>query len=201
MLVNAANNGVTTMYKNKAMTLIELLVILAILGIIFSLTTPSLQQFMEQYRHRAVGHQLFSSLNYARSIAIFRQRYVVLCTSSDNISCNNTKDWSSGAIIFIDDNGNKTREDNEELLQRINPVPTGSALHFANARSYLVYKPNGGVQLAGNFKYCPANNLATLAWTIIFSLTGRPYFGRDKNDDGIAEDTDSKNLTCPIATK
>lgn len=177
-------------------TLIELMITLTILGIIAAYAVPSFNQFIEDNRNRNAGHELFRSLNYARSIAVSRQRWVSLCASTDGTSCSGKKDWTSGGIIFQDNNRNGNREAEEELLQLVRPAPDSSTLTLGSAQSYLRYKADGRLDWTGNFQYCPPSGQAESGWIIVFHYSGRPYFGRDNNGDGIVETGSAKNLSC-----
>jgi hypothetical protein len=46
--------------------------------------------------------------------------------------------------------------------------------------------------------YCPEDQDRFISKVIIWNVAGRPYFGKDKNNDGIAENGSSKNLVCSL---
>lgn len=67
----------------RGFTLIELVMTVAILGILISLGVPSLVDLVRDQRVKTVVGDLYSSIVYARSEAITRNANVVICTSGD----------------------------------------------------------------------------------------------------------------------
>lgn len=184
------------MNRSSGFTLIELMLTIAVLGIVSAFALPSFNQFIENNRNRQMGRELFGSLNYARAIAASRQKTIALCASSDGATCNAGSDWKYGGIVFQDDNRNGKRDAGEELLQRVAAAPDNSTLSLHSLQSHLRYKPDGRLAWTGNFQYCPPSREETSGWIIVFHLTGRPYFGRDSDGDGAAETGRGDNLDC-----
>ncbi|MFV8784181.1 GspH/FimT family pseudopilin [Microbulbifer sp. SA54] len=178
-------------------TLVELLVTLAVLGIVATLAIPAFTNMSENIRNKAIGRELFSSINLARTIAVSRQKHVVLCASSDAASCNQRNNFSYGGIIFLDENKDGSRTADEQVLQTIPAAPENSSLFLRGGLfPHLRYKPDGTLTSGGHFRYCPRNGEASDGWIIVYYWSGRPYFGRDGNGDGIAENGQGDNLSC-----
>jgi len=83
-------------------TLVEAMVVVALLGILTAVATPSFVSLMQ--RNRAAGeiNSLIGDLQFARSEAIKRGLPVSLCTSSNGSTCLGTPNWHSGWIVFTD---------------------------------------------------------------------------------------------------
>lgn len=89
------------MLKNqKAFTLIELLVAMVVAGITLGIAVPLFNVQMLNSRSIAVGEELATAINFARSEAVKRSGRVTICASSDGNSCTGT--WIQGWIVFVD---------------------------------------------------------------------------------------------------
>jgi type IV fimbrial biogenesis protein FimT len=91
------------MQKNqKAFTLIELMVALAILAVALGLALPNFKNAVANNRSVGTGGELVTALNFARTEAIKRGKRVTLCTTTDGASCLATSDWTKGWLVFTD---------------------------------------------------------------------------------------------------
>lgn len=185
-------------FDNRGFTLVELMVTIALLSIIAALAVPSFSDMIDRHRNQTAARQLFGSLNYARSMAVSRQRTVTICGSDDGSSCNGSSNWSAGGLVFIDSDEDHDLGASEELLRQIRSVPENASLTLALsfAREYLRYTPTGGLELQGSLKYCPPDDETESGWILVFHVTGRPYFGIDNNGDGVVEDGSGDPLVC-----
>jgi len=110
--------------KQYGFTLIELIVTLAIAAIITTAAVPSLQNFIQNNRMSTAVHHFVTTLNLARSEAVKRGERVTVCKSDDLINCTVSDGWEQGWIVFVDSNGNGTRQAPGEILLRTqNPLP------------------------------------------------------------------------------
>ena len=82
--------------------LIELVVTLAVLGILVSIAVPRMTQFIERQRLIGATNSLLNSMHYARSEALKRSHRVTVCPSSDGLACRDDGDWSDGWLLFAD---------------------------------------------------------------------------------------------------
>jgi len=90
------------MKKYSGFTLIELVVAMAIVGILLTLAVPSLKAYMQNNRLIAASNDLLSALHIARSEAIKLNKRVSICDSTDGENCTGTGNWDTGWIVFID---------------------------------------------------------------------------------------------------
>jgi type IV fimbrial biogenesis protein FimT len=116
-------------------SLTELLVALAVIGILVGLATPSYRQFSGNSRTVATTNSLVGALAVARSEALRRATPVTICGSSDLQSCNTT-DWSNGWIVFTDGSVAGTVDGTDRIIQAW-PAPGG------NSKVSLAYQPTG----------------------------------------------------------
>ena len=107
----------------RGFTAIELMVTLAILGVLMALAGPSFAQWMESWRVRQATEQLRDTLQFARSEAIKRSGQVVIQKIPNNTngctSAPNSSDWGCGWTVCHDTNNSGTCTAADTLLQRI----------------------------------------------------------------------------------
>jgi type IV fimbrial biogenesis protein FimT len=72
----------------RGFTLVELMVVLAVLGVIVVLAAPSLRDFILTQRLKSINAQLVTDLQFARSEAIARRTWVrVAFRSNSSLTC------------------------------------------------------------------------------------------------------------------
>ena len=106
----------------RGFTLIEVLVVAAIVAVLAALAGPSFTPLLERWRVRDSVESLQSALYLARSEAIKRGGNVVIrkeatgangCTLAPGAS-----NWDCGWFVFVDANNSNTQTGTEEILQR-----------------------------------------------------------------------------------
>ena len=90
--------------RQAAMTAIELLIIVAAIGLLLLVTVPGSSMLIERYHLNAASNDLARGLSLARSEAIRRGSTVRMCPSIDGRSCQAGADWSHGWLVFTDGN-------------------------------------------------------------------------------------------------
>ena len=73
--------------KISGFSLIELLIVIAILGILLALATPGFQDTIESANTNTQVKVMLTTLNLARSEAIKRKQDVWVCATSDGADC------------------------------------------------------------------------------------------------------------------
>ena len=177
-------------------TLVELVVTVAIAGILAAIAVPAFQNMIGDSRLTTQTNEFITDLYHARTEAVKRNQRVTVCKSSTTTAaqptCNTSGggDWSIGWISFVDSTPNGQRTAGEALLRVHQPLddtldfqPHAAAdASLANYISYtprgIIYRPRGIIQLTGDaaqnriFRLCDSRGL-TSARAITISQTGR----------------------------
>ncbi len=101
-------------------SMIELLITVAVMGILGALALPGFSSLIASNRLTSVANEMLTGVMLARGEAVKRGKRVVMCKSSDFSTCNTSGTWSGGWIVFVDDNDDGVRASSgtvEELLR------------------------------------------------------------------------------------
>jgi type IV fimbrial biogenesis protein FimT len=118
------------LFAHLGFTLIELMVVIAIVAILVTFATPSFKRTMAQNAINSAISTLSSDINFARSEALKRGLSVTLCpTNSANDACEDTSEWQGGWLVFLDRDGSNSRSttsaDAETILRVQQNLPGG----------------------------------------------------------------------------
>lgn len=107
----------------KGFTAIELLVTIAILGVLAAIAAPSFKPLFERWKVRQVTEELQSTFYVARSEAIKRGGGITILRSGNTTDCStvgsDTSLWSCGWTVFVDTNNDGKQDSGEDTLQTI----------------------------------------------------------------------------------
>lgn len=167
-------------------TLIEMLITVAIVGILAALAGPSFSTMIKNNRLATSINDVLADLTLARSEASKRGVRVTVCVSSNGTSCTTGSNWTSGRIVFVDSKGSAGSVDTGDEILRVSPAFTNSvtlnSASFTNA-NYVQFRPNGMANSSGTLKICD-NRAGSYGRTISISNTGRASL-------------QSASVTCP----
>lgn len=156
-------------------TLIELVTTVGVMLVVLGVAVPGLYGLIEGNRVTSAVNRIVTHLHTARSEAVTRGRRAALCPSRDNTTCSGGFDWSDGAILFVDDNGDGTRQPGEARLRSLPGSPAGIEILTSSGRRRIVYEPDGSVLGGSNatFRVCSRRD-ARRNRAVMVSLPGRP---------------------------
>ena len=94
------------MYRQTGFTLLELMIVVAIAGIVMAIGVPSFQSITTNNRIAANTNEFITALNLARSEAVKRGAAVSVCKSANGATCTTSGDWDQGWIVIMVDDPN-----------------------------------------------------------------------------------------------
>jgi type IV fimbrial biogenesis protein FimT len=147
--------------RDAGFTLLEAVVVLAILALVTGFGVPAYGKYLRWYRVQSEAQALVWALQLARSEAIKRNTRVNVCKSIDRTSCSKGGGFEAGWLIYADPGGIGQPDTNDRPI-RIEPAaPDGITIHgnkpVADLVSYTAYGHprllGGGLQM-GTFTVC-----------------------------------------------
>ena len=156
-------------------TLVELIVTLAIIGIIVTIATPFILTQLAAMEARRIRYTLSSTLAVAKAESLIRRKDLILCLSDINGRCDRNSNKS--LLLFIDNDNNNHFDVGTDLLieqQRLSPKYAIMQLRVGASRHYTKFwgdsgKPRGHF---GHIKYCPTATYNTAKYQISFNQVG-----------------------------
>jgi type IV fimbrial biogenesis protein FimT len=147
------NTTITTNSRTKGFTLLELMIVVALVAIIATMGYPSFTEFMVSQRVRAAASALYDSLLLARSEAVKRNTAV-------SMSVTNLKD---GWTIVV--------TSNTTLLRTQEPF---AGLQFSPANPSIAYNGFGRLSSGAGTKITVTSPSSSKSRCITIDTVGRP---------------------------
>ncbi len=122
------------MGHSRGFTLVELMITIAILAIVVGIAAPSFSSLIERNRLTSTTNQLLGFLTEARVEAIKRSAVV-------RVEQATTGTWSGGVLAWIDENGNGSKDADEEFLYSAE-LPSSFTLSLSGGTD-IGFRPTG----------------------------------------------------------
>ena len=165
------------MQKVKGFTLIELMIAVALTGILLSMAVPALDLFVSNARQTGTINDFVSTIHQARSTAVTTNVRVTICPSASGNDCD-AVGWNAGWIAFSDPDSDRDVDGGETIFATVGAVD-GLTIQSTEFATYMTYRPNGRVMnasvtgSAGAFTVCDDRG-ADRARVMLVDLSGRP---------------------------
>ncbi|HEU4517761.1 MAG TPA: GspH/FimT family pseudopilin [Steroidobacteraceae bacterium] len=178
----------------KGFTLLELMVVLAIAGVLMAVGIPAMGDFIRNSRITAAANDVMAALHFTRSEAIKRRDPVTLCTSASAVTDANptcaASDLLTGWIVFVDTNQSSQRDAGELVLLQHEPMNAAITARSSEDEFAVTYLENGFAlnPNAAQLVLCdergntPSGGELSSARGILVSVTGRAGVTRDMGE-------------------
>ena len=192
--------------NNHGFTLIELVVTVAVFGIVLAIAAPSMSGFLESNRRAAQVNTFVSALNLARSEAVKRNTDITVCSRNDaGTACDAAEGWDNGWIVFVDNDVLGTIDGDDAILRvykqifkRETPKDVTLKETVADSR-FITFQARGQANITASFERCDDGGAAQ-ARAIMVTTSGRIRLSKDTSADAdkIHEDYTQANIDCAV---
>ncbi|MDN5939781.1 MAG: GspH/FimT family pseudopilin [Salinisphaera sp.] len=162
-------------------TLVELLITLAVAGVLLTVAVPSYRLLFAHSHNASLTTTLLADLRFARSEALTRGLRVSLCRSADGARCSDQGGWHQGWLVFANPDGDDQREKHEPLLRVHRATQSGVRL-IGNryVSSHVDFDSQGFAQgTAGTITACAG---AGIVAAIVIPFSGAVHSDKGDSD-------------------
>src|SRR6266480_6471322 len=138
LVTDRSSDGPASVRTQRGFTLTELMVTVAVAGILAMVAVPNMRTFLQNNRLSAASNDLLRSFYLARTEAIKHQTNVAVCASAVPTAAAPTCSYGAfnGWIVFQDTNFNWQWDNGEPIFER----------HVLLDTSLPVKKDNNGIE-------------------------------------------------------
>lgn len=139
-------------------TLTELLIALAITGILAMIGAPAMGSLLARTRTASAEAAIAGTLRHARSAAVLRNARVLVCPSRDGRQCSAGDDWQHGWIVAKDVDHDGEPDTGVPVITVQPAMPAGTRVITSIGRGHIAFQPSGSAGGSNvRFTICHAN--------------------------------------------
>jgi type IV fimbrial biogenesis protein FimT len=174
--------------------MVELLIVIVVVAVLTSIALPSLTQLQTSNRMVARINKLSVAMHVARNEALKRGADVAICAASADsdgtVNCDGDAAWSEGWLVY------PAAAPAEKILV-FNGFSGHDRIRSLNGNAVFTFNRYGFSNRTDTLVLCPKDRNQHQARALWLERSGRVRLAEDNDDDGIVEDIDNDNITCP----
>ena len=174
-------------------TLVELMIALLVFSGLSMVAVPSYVEYQERQVTRIKALEVKRMLEFARNIAITKNKEVKVCLAASDYRC--TKENGNRLLLFHDQNTNHQWNESEQKYRDISIESLALKLSVSGGRRYIRFKPTGESKESGNILVCDKKAGSNYGRQVIVFRSGQIRVSKDDNLDGY-EDKSGHSIIC-----
>lgn len=161
----------------KGFTLVELMVVLALLAITMAFAVPNFIEMIANNRISSSTSDFIGALQLAKAESTARVTPVTICKkNSASTACVTGGDWEQGWIVFTDADASGSVDPGDTVLhahEALNPRITFKGT--AGVTDFITYTPSGTTSINGTeiLMMCDDRGFSVSALGVLITITGR----------------------------
>jgi type IV fimbrial biogenesis protein FimT len=179
----------------SAFTLIEMMIVVSLSLVILALGVPSFIDTIKAKRIETRAELAYHFLKFARSEAVKRRAYVVICKTTQGTFCAHDHDWSNGGWLVFEDLDRDAEIDEDETILRASDADAHTPLTIEVSkliRDYVAFSPTGaarrpnGDPQSGVMVMCDSQGTHDQAAAVRLAPSGQVTFAKVDDAEHIA---------------
>lgn len=166
----------------RGFSLTEMMIVIAVIGVLAAIAFPSFTGVVNGGRLSGMTNELVASIQVARTEAIRRNVRAVVCPSANGTTCAGGANWSTGWMVFFDDNRDSAANAGETVLRYVQGNAPAQVQTSPAIAGVLVFRPDGraraanGALVSGRLAVClpvtqPVENVRDVTITFGSQIT------------------------------